>query len=149
MSHVADEGHHPRMPEADRAPGDLRADRGEIVRSLRTYLIEVKGMDDPKNNKDVELGIYLGSDSLVLDAKGEVRRDTTQRISKDPRWQHIQDIDDVPEQTRKEFEHFFARYKDLEPGKFVNIEGWGNAAEAERIVQEGFTRLTEAGADHS
>ena len=53
---------------------------------LRTYLIEVKGMDDPKNNKDVELGIYLGSDSLVLDAKGEVRRDTTQRISKDPRW---------------------------------------------------------------
>ena len=61
---------------------------------LRTYLIEVKGMDDPKNNKpgdvkDVELGIYLGSDSLVLDAKGEVRRDTTQRISKDPRWHNI------------------------------------------------------------
>ncbi len=56
---------------------------------LRTYLIEIKGMDDPKNNKDVELGIYLGSDSLVLDAKGEVRRDTTQRISKDPRWHNI------------------------------------------------------------
>jgi hypothetical protein len=56
---------------------------------LRTYLIEIKGMDDPRNNKDVELGIYLGSDSLVLDAKGEVRRDTTQRISKDPRWHNI------------------------------------------------------------
>jgi hypothetical protein len=56
---------------------------------LRTYLIEIKGMDDPKNNKNVELGMYLGSDSLVLDAKGEVRRDTTQRISKDPRWHNI------------------------------------------------------------
>ena len=39
MSHVADEGRHHRVPEADRAPGDLRADRGEIFRSLRTYLI--------------------------------------------------------------------------------------------------------------
>ena len=29
---------------------------------------------------------------------------------KDPRWSHIQDITDVPEQTRKELEHFFARY---------------------------------------
>jgi hypothetical protein len=56
---------------------------------LRTYLVEIKGMDDPKDNKDVEVGIYLGSDSLVLDAKGEVRRDTTQRISKDPRWHNV------------------------------------------------------------
>ena len=39
MSHVADERRHPRVPEADRAPGDQRADRGEIVRSLRTYLV--------------------------------------------------------------------------------------------------------------
>ena len=56
---------------------------------LRTYLLEIKGIDDPKNNKDVEIGIYLGSDPLVLDAKGEVRRDTTQRISKDPRWHNV------------------------------------------------------------
>ena len=68
---------------------------------------------------------------------------------KDPRWQHIQDVNDVPEQTRKEIEHFFTHYKDLEPGKFVNIEGWGDAAEADRIIQDGFTRLTDAGADHS
>jgi len=56
---------------------------------LRTFLIEVKGMDDPKTNKDVEVGVYLGSDPLVLDAKGEVRRDTTQRISKDTRWHNV------------------------------------------------------------
>ena len=56
---------------------------------LRTYLVEIKGIDDPKNNKDVQVGIYLGSDPLVLDAKGEVRRDTTQRISKDPRWHNV------------------------------------------------------------
>ncbi len=60
---------------------------------------------------------------------------------KDPRWSHITDLADVPEQTKNEIEHFFRRYKDLEPGKFVNIEGWGDAAEAEQIVQDGFARL--------
>ncbi|MGH1525436.1 inorganic diphosphatase [Leifsonia sp. L25] len=64
---------------------------------------------------------------------------------KDPRWLHIQDVDDIPEQTRKEIEHFFARYKDLEPGKFVNIEGWGDAAEAEAIVEAGFAKLAAEG----
>ena len=40
-------------------------------------------------------------------------------------------------EIRKEIEHFFEHYKDLEPGKWVKTEGWGNAAEAEAIVQEG------------
>jgi inorganic pyrophosphatase len=65
---------------------------------------------------------------------------------KDPRWQHIQDVNDVPEQTRKEIEHFFTHYKDLEPGKFVNIEEWGDAAAAEKLVQEAIER--EAAASH-
>ncbi|WGD36818.1 inorganic diphosphatase [Lysinibacter sp. HNR] len=64
---------------------------------------------------------------------------------KDPRWSHIEDINDIPEQTRKEIEHFFTRYKDLEPGKFVKIEGWGNASEATQIVEDGFVRLKEQG----
>ena len=52
----------------------------------------------------------------------------------DPRWNHIQDVNDIPEFTRKEIEHFFEHYKDLEPGKWVKTEGWQNAAEAEAIV---------------
>ncbi|WP_166980330.1 inorganic diphosphatase [Paramicrobacterium fandaimingii] len=64
---------------------------------------------------------------------------------KDPRWQHIQDITDVPQHQRDEIEHFFKRYKDLEPNKWVEVDGWGDAAEAERIVQDGFTKLSEQG----
>ncbi|MFD1714851.1 inorganic diphosphatase [Amnibacterium flavum] len=64
---------------------------------------------------------------------------------KDPRWSHIQDLTDVPEQTRNEIEHFFRRYKDLEPGKFVNIDGWGDAAEAEKLVVESIERLKTEG----
>ncbi|MGK2853261.1 MAG: inorganic diphosphatase [Microbacteriaceae bacterium] len=63
---------------------------------------------------------------------------------KDPRWSHIQDIDDVPQQTRNEIEHFFTHYKDLEPGKWVKVDGWGNAAEAEAIVQAGYAAYTPA-----
>jgi Inorganic pyrophosphatase len=65
--------------------------------------------------------------------------------NKDPRWAHIQDVNDIPEYTRKEIEHFFARYKDLEPGKFVNIEGWDGAERADQLVQEAIARLAEQG----
>jgi len=57
--------------------------------------------------------------------------------AKDPRWAWIRDVDDIPEYTRKEIEHFFEHYKDLEPGKWVKTEGWGNAAEAEAAIEAG------------
>jgi inorganic pyrophosphatase len=58
---------------------------------------------------------------------------------------HIQDVNDIPEYTRKEIEHFFARYKDLEPGKFVKVEKWGSAADADRMIQESIERLKVEG----
>jgi inorganic pyrophosphatase len=58
-------------------------------------------------------------------------------IAKDPRWDWVQDVDDIPEFTRKEIEHFFEHYKDLEPGKWVKTEGWGDRAAAEAIVEAG------------
>ncbi|WP_210507703.1 inorganic diphosphatase [Naasia sp. SYSU D00057] len=64
---------------------------------------------------------------------------------KDPRWSHIQDLADVPEQTRNELEHFFARYKDLEPGKWVKVEGWDGREAAEQLVVEAVERLKETG----
>ena len=55
----------------------------------------------------------------------------------DPRWEGMQDIGDVPEFTKAEIKHFFEHYKDLEPGKWVKVEGWANVAEAEAVVQAG------------
>lgn len=51
----------------------------------------------------------------------------------DPRWDSYQDIDDVDKFTLDAIEHFFTRYKDLEPGKFVKGSNWvgRDAAEAE------------------
>ena len=58
----------------------------------------------------------------------------------DPRWAHIQDIDDVDQHTKDEIEHFSTRYKDLEPNKEVTGSGWGDKAEAEKIHAEALER---------
>ena len=63
-------------------------------------------------------------------------------LEKDPRWSHIQDIEDIPDFTKKEIEHFFEHYKDLEPKKWVKTEGWQGRAEAEQIVEDGIARFT-------
>ena len=64
---------------------------------------------------------------------------------KDPRWSHIQDVADIPEYTRKEIEHFFEHYKDLEPGKWVKVDAWGSAADAEQLIIEAQERLAAQG----
>ena len=60
--------------------------------------------------------------------------------AKDPRWSHIQDLDDIPELTRKEIEHFFTHYKDLEPGKWVKLKGWGGLDEARALISAAIER---------
>jgi len=36
----------------------------------------------------------------------------------------------------EQIEHFFAHYKDLEPGKWVKIDHWGDKDEAERLISD-------------
>lgn len=58
----------------------------------------------------------------------------------DPRWAHLQDIEDISQFQRDEIEHFFVHYKDLEPNKEVTGSGWGNKAEAEKIHADALAR---------
>ncbi|TGY39672.1 inorganic diphosphatase [Microbacterium laevaniformans] len=67
-------------------------------------------------------------------------------LAKDPRWSHIQDVDDLDEWTKGEIGHFFEHYKDLEPGKWVKVDQWAGAEEAERLVAEAFQRFQDEGA---
>jgi inorganic pyrophosphatase len=41
-------------------------------------------------------------------------------------YSHIKCLADVPEITRRQIEHFFEHYKDLEKGKWVKLDGWGD-----------------------
>ena len=61
------------------------------------------------------------------------------------RYDNITDISQLPEITLRQIEHFFAHYKDLEPGKWVKIIRWGDAEEARALVLEGIERAKAAG----
>lgn len=64
------------------------------------------------------------------------------------RYEAIANFTDLPEITLRQIEHFFAHYKDLEPGKWVEIKGWGDAAVARRIVSEALDRAKAEKATH-
>jgi inorganic pyrophosphatase len=69
----------------------------------------------------------------MADEKGPDEKLLCEPLS-DPAFDRIRDIDDVPAELRDEIEHFFQRYKDLEPEKKTETGGWGNRAEAEQIL---------------
>ncbi len=50
------------------------------------------------------------------------------------RYEAVHEYTDLPEITRQQIEHFFVHYKDLEPGKWVKVLGWGSAQEAKEII---------------
>ncbi len=56
------------------------------------------------------------------------------------RYAHVINYTDLPEISLQQIEHFFAHYKDLEPGKWVRVIGWGDAAEAHRLINEAVAR---------
>ena len=45
-------------------------------------------------------------------------------------YHNVREIEDLPELLRDQIRHFFENYKDLEAGKWVKIDRWGNAEEA-------------------
>jgi inorganic pyrophosphatase len=56
------------------------------------------------------------------------------------RFDGVTNFTDLPDITVQQIEHFFAHYKDLEPGKWVKILRWGDAAEARKLILEGIER---------
>ncbi|HET6609587.1 MAG TPA: inorganic diphosphatase [Rhodopila sp.] len=56
------------------------------------------------------------------------------------RYVNIRDYTDMPTITLEQIQHFFEHYKDLEPGKWVKVLGWGDAAEARTLIVEAIDR---------
>jgi inorganic pyrophosphatase len=63
------------------------------------------------------------------------------------RYEHVKEYTDLPEITLAQVQHFFEHYKDLEPGKWVKVLGWGDAAEAKKMIVEAIARA-KAGGKH-
>jgi inorganic pyrophosphatase len=60
------------------------------------------------------------------------------------RYERVHSYADLPQITLDQIRHFFEHYKDLEPGKWVKIKGWGDADEARRMIVEAIDRQRDA-----
>lgn len=59
-------------------------------------------------------------------------------------YRDVKEADDLPQLLKQQIQHFFEHYKDLEPGKWVKIEGWGSAAEARLEVEKSIANYKKA-----
>jgi inorganic pyrophosphatase len=60
------------------------------------------------------------------------------------RYEKVFNYTDLPQITLDQVSHFFTHYKDLEPGKWVKIDGWYDAAHAKKMIVEAIERARAA-----
>ena len=53
----------------------------------------------------------------------------------DPRYDHVQDVEDLTDQKKDEIEEFFETYKNLEEGKEVETLGWEDKQAAKDAIE--------------
>jgi inorganic pyrophosphatase len=60
------------------------------------------------------------------------------------RYENVHNYTDLPQITLDQIQHFFEHYKDLEPGKWVKLSGWGDAVKAKELIVEAIERANAA-----
>lgn len=68
------------------------------------------------------------------------------KISKE--YEHIQDVGDIPELLKAQITQFFERYKELEAGKWVKVDGWADVAAAKAEILESYERAQKKNKYH-
>jgi inorganic pyrophosphatase len=61
-----------------------------------------------------------------------------------PIYKHWRKVTDIAPERLATIQHFFEHYKDLEPGKWVRVQGWGGPEEAAREITDGISRYQRA-----
>jgi len=82
------------------------------------------------------VGVLVMEDELGMDEK--LIAVPSSHVTK--RYDAVQTVTDLPAITRSQIEHFFQHYKDLEPGKWVKIARWGDAASAREVILDAIRR---------
>lgn len=73
------------------------------------------------------IGMFIMEDDKGMDEK-LIAVPTT-----DPRYNHIKTLEDMNPHVKKEIQHFFTVYKDLEE-KEVRVDGWVGVEEAKKVL---------------
>jgi len=84
------------------------------------------------------VGVLKMSDESGIDAKIiAVPVDKLTKI-----YSHVKDIDDLPELLLNQIKHFFEHYKELEPNKWVKVDGWEGVQSAKDEVVASIKRYS-------
>jgi inorganic pyrophosphatase len=86
------------------------------------------------------IGVLVMEDNAGMDEK--VLAVPSNHLTR--RYEKVENFSDLPDITLKQIEHFFEHYKDLEPGKWVKIGDWRDAATARRMIVEAIERAKAA-----
>ncbi len=62
----------------------------------------------------------------------------------DPFFGDISDIGDINDLLLEKIKHFFESYKNLEKGKWVKVQGWGDANKAKEVISSAIQRYKAA-----
>jgi inorganic pyrophosphatase len=65
--------------------------------------------------------------------------------SLNPYYAGVHKLDDLPAIVHEQIAHFFAHYKDLEQGKWVDISRWMDAAESRDFVMQAIALAAKSG----
>lgn len=87
------------------------------------------------------IGVLVMEDNAGQDEK--IIAVPSPHISK--RYEKVFNYTDLPQITLDQVAHFFEHYKDLEPGKWVKIGGWHDAAKAKMMIVEAMERAKAKG----
>ena len=72
---------------------------------------------------------------MEMDDDGEKDDKVIAVPDEDPRYDDVQDVEDLTEQQKDEISEFFETYKNLEEGKQTEVLGWGDADAAKDAIE--------------
>ncbi|MEZ5598953.1 MAG: inorganic diphosphatase [Pseudomonadales bacterium] len=87
----------------------------------------------------------IGALKMKDEAGGDEKIIAVPSVKLTRRWEKVTNYTDLPDITLKQVEHFFAHYKDLESGKWVEVDRWVDAAEAKSMIVTAIERGRSAG----
>ncbi|MEC9484946.1 MAG: inorganic diphosphatase [Candidatus Izemoplasma sp.] len=135
--------------EIDKERNRIKLDR--VLYSPMTYPAEYGYIENTLAEDNDPLDILVISSSktfpgCIVDARvvgylnmidnGEPDQKIIAVMNKDPRFSHINEINDIQEHTLREIKHFFKTYKDLQQNKIVEVKEFHDKIDALELIQE-------------
>lgn len=96
--------------------------------------IDVLLISDPVYPGSVVLSRPIGMLEMEDESGMDVKIVAVPVSKLDPAYDEVKEITDLDASTRSKIEHFFQRYKELEPGKWVKIRSFLGKKEAEAAI---------------